>query len=390
MNKHNLEIDRLRGIAILIVVYCHFARIYFPWAVSLDMQFFTSIIDLFFVISGYVISSIVIPKIDTLKTTRHKPFVFIKAFYVGRFIRIYPLAFAVFLIVLFSSLFLNTARDFATPSNTILEGIAIFAAYFNYYFLYHFESMALAPYWSLSIEIFFYLLFPWFVLASKNNNRRFYIYIVLLFSLTFIIRPLTLQHFPLQGIYFTQTRLDGVIYGSLIYLLTRNSQFNIKKYISPTKSIFKMLLVIAIFALLGWITKGGMPTNVFIPLGCILSSILVTAAVMEKNIVAFPTLIQTILDIAGARAYSIYLIHIPSMLLAKQILYQFDMMESLSSSQLFFFVILCLLLSVEVMYRLVEVPCLKLSHVWAKKIMQPKQSFYSENKIDYAKETDIS
>lgn len=74
----NLEIDRLRGIAILMTMYIHYSRVFFPWnihpiyvhggSIANLFSYCWAGVDLFFVISGYVISKTLISQIDLYKS----------------------------------------------------------------------------------------------------------------------------------------------------------------------------------------------------------------------------------------------------------------------------------------------------------------------------------
>ena len=90
-NRYIKQIDGLRGISILSVVLYHF----FP---DIFVGGFVGV-DLFFVISGFVISKILIEEFNLNKT------ISIKKFYVKRIKRIFP---AFFLVIFVSTIFRKT------------------------------------------------------------------------------------------------------------------------------------------------------------------------------------------------------------------------------------------------------------------------------------------
>jgi peptidoglycan/LPS O-acetylase OafA/YrhL len=143
-SHRNIELDRLRAFAVLMTISIHFSRIFFPWDIHQDYQNGGSIlnllenswmgVDLFFVISGFIISKVITDKIDAKHEDLFGRAKFIKHFFIKRFFRIYPLAVAFFVFVLLCSIFFNKSGGFSTPENTIEAEVSIFTCTVNYYF----------------------------------------------------------------------------------------------------------------------------------------------------------------------------------------------------------------------------------------------------------------
>ena len=160
--QYRPEIDGLRAIAIISVVLYHaqidfFGKDYFVGGYIG--------VDIFFVISGYLISRIILSEIR-LNTS----FNFLN-FYERRARRILPILIIVALVSLIYAI------NFSSPSKLIELSqsiIASFGFFSNFYFYlttsdYGAQSSLLMPFlhtWSLSIEEQFYLIFPFIILLS--------------------------------------------------------------------------------------------------------------------------------------------------------------------------------------------------------------------------------
>jgi peptidoglycan/LPS O-acetylase OafA/YrhL len=159
--KHIDSLDGLRGIAILLVFFFH----YLPRNSHNPLSWLASVgwsgVDLFFVLSGFLITGILY---DTRKATN-----FFKVFYARRALRLFPLYFFAVSIVLVVAVLLHTPMSWkAIPfyiygANLMLplrDGAPNFTPYFN---CIHF--------WSLAVEEQFYSLWPlvvFFVLRRKT------------------------------------------------------------------------------------------------------------------------------------------------------------------------------------------------------------------------------
>lgn len=159
--KHRREIDGLRAIAVVSVMLFH-----------ADFQFFRGGfvgVDVFFVISGYLITSIILAEID------HGKFSLVN-FYERRARRILP---ALGLVLLFCFIFawmLLSESELKVFSKSLIA-VPLFSS--NFFFWRdgdYFESVAelkpLLHTWSLAVEEQFYFIFPIFIMLAKSRGRR--------------------------------------------------------------------------------------------------------------------------------------------------------------------------------------------------------------------------
>jgi peptidoglycan/LPS O-acetylase OafA/YrhL len=336
ISGRNKELDRLRGFAVLMTVFIHYSRIFFPWSIHQQYTHGTTVlnllknswtgVDLFLVISGYIISKMIVEKIDALKSNNNGLAGFIKGFYIKRFFRIYPIAWIMFFVVLFCSIFFNKTGGFSTPENTIEAGISIFTYTFNYFFgagQYH--AFTLSPYWSLSLEEQFYLIMPLFLIFTKTNKQRVLILIGILLCITFIVRPLSVD-----DIFYTQNRCDGLIYGCLLYYLSVQPWFAQSIASHAPARVYRVIITCILVFVLASITAIGFSDAVVIPLACLIASLLVALAAMEKGFITFIPGLEPIIDYCGSRSYSIYIIHFPMFTLTQEIFYRLSIAEHFS------------------------------------------------------------
>ncbi|VVC76863.1 O-acetyltransferase OatA [Aquicella siphonis] len=354
----NLEIDRLRAIAVTLIIYAHYARIYFPWIISPDIRFLSSMADIFFVISGYVISAILIDQVDSLKPKASELAVFVKGFFLRRIYRIYPSAWVVIAAVILLSMFYNQNGLFSTPWKNMEAAVYIFTYTFNYFLVSQYHDLVLAPYWTLMIEEQFYLFFPFFILLTKNNRQRLAILAVLLLAITLVIRPLTMHYYPVSGLFFTQTRCDGFIYGFFIYYIMKQPWIGAIKPAATGAKLFRMLMVAIFLFVMAAVTIFDISVSVMIPVGAFMAFLLVFAASFNSQIIVFPYPLQWLLDIIGSRSYSLYLIHVPMILAAKELsdrIFRHDPQWQISGNIM---AVIFIVVAGEVLYRLVERPTL--------------------------------
>lgn len=240
--KYRPDVDGLRALAILCVVIYHA----FP---NLIVGGFVGV-DIFFVISGFLITTIILENIlnDTFSFTN---------FYIRRVTRIFP---ALFLVLLscyafgwfalyaseFKQLGLHIAASAGFIQNLVLWGES---GYFDI------DSMVkpLLHLWSLSIEEKFYIFWPLtllFLIRRKNNILKVTLIII---SISFAINVLTIDNFPTAAFYSPLSRFWELLCGAALAYVTVYRKEVITKFAikhSNTLSSMGMLFIlVAVFTI---------------------------------------------------------------------------------------------------------------------------------------------
>ena len=285
-NYHRYDIQGLRGLAILSVVLFHFFPKFFP------MGYLG--VDLFFVISGFLITSIVSKRLE------EKKFSF-KLFFIQRVYRIIiPILFILFFFGIISFLIL-LPKDLNNFWNSALSTLLFVPNIFFWitggYFGTANEYKPLLHLWSIGLELQFYFLFPFIlVLIFKNfNNKKIFLFLALLiifFIINLFIINTTFSFFNLPG------RMWEFFIGSLVFLLPKRKKNLIFYYIC---------LLLIFFCLFSFLSKFN-SFNLFIV-------VMATGIVIYYNKNSF--LNYQIFQFFGKISYSLYLIHWPILVFVK-------------------------------------------------------------------------
>ena len=186
------EIDGLRALAVISVIFYHTQLILF------DNEIFKGGfigVDIFFVISGYLISSIIFKELQL-----NGSFSF-KNFYERRIRRILP---ALLVVMVFSFplawLYL-LPRNFIEYSQSILYSLGFTSNFFFWSLGGNYEdtNSLLKPFlhtWSLSIEEQFYVIFPVIILFVYKFQKKYLISILILgFILSLFVSDFGSKHY---------------------------------------------------------------------------------------------------------------------------------------------------------------------------------------------------
>jgi peptidoglycan/LPS O-acetylase OafA/YrhL len=207
------EIDGLRAIAVGAVILYHSQITIFG-----QQPFKGGFIgvDIFFVISGYLITSIILKE---LVTTGSFSF---KYFYERRIRRILPaLIFVMSASLPFAWIYLSLS-SFVDFSKSILYSLGFSSNYYFWYsgHQYGAESGFLKPFlhtWSLSLEEQFYILFPIILLITFKYFRKYLIHILILgFVISLGLADWSSRNYPSASFYFLHTRIWELLAGSIL------------------------------------------------------------------------------------------------------------------------------------------------------------------------------
>ena len=226
-NRYIPEIDGLRAIAVTSVILFH----------SQVNIFGTNLaggylgVDIFFVISGYLITKLILNEIKT-----NKSFSF-KNFYIRRFRRLMPMILVVCLLTYILAWIFLLPQFLVEYLKSMMSGI-FFSANFFFYFNeveYNATSSLYKPLlhlWSLSVEEQFYLVYPIVLLTIyknfKNNLSIFFIFVGIL---SFILSLVLSFKNPSLSFYILPTRIWELLIGALAARMhLQNHQFIKNRY----------------------------------------------------------------------------------------------------------------------------------------------------------------
>ena len=206
------EIDGLRAIAVSAVILYH-AQISIFGHQPFKGGFIG--VDIFFVISGYLITSIILKELVTTGTFSFKHF------YERRIRRILPVLLFVMLVSF------PFAWMYLSPSNLVeFSKSILYSLGFSSNFYFHYSGLEYSveglrhPFlhtWSLSVEEQYYILFPIVLLVTFKYFRKYLVHVLILgFIISLGLAEWTSRNYPSASFYFLHTRIWELLAGSLL------------------------------------------------------------------------------------------------------------------------------------------------------------------------------
>jgi len=312
------ELDGLRGIAIIMVFLYHClprslfisnnAYTYFIYRLS-NMGW--SGVDLFFVLSGFLITSI-------LLRSKDKPNYFVN-FYARRILRIFPLYYFS-LILIFTTLPFINAKDFLVISN--------FQIWYYLYIQNWITALSLinipsyfGHYWSLAIEEQFYVIWPAIIYNLKNKYILIVCGIITTMSLFYRLYSFLSTKDENIGNYLafsSITRIDGLMIGAFVAVMLYDGRLNDKlvgyaKILSALSVILISLFILNNTASIIW-NNPPMLIFGFTVLG-VLAGCLVIISILSPYTSFLRLLLRgSVLSFFGKYSYAMYIFHFPIIL----------------------------------------------------------------------------
>jgi peptidoglycan/LPS O-acetylase OafA/YrhL len=198
------DIDGLRAIAVLAVVFFH------AFPTQLRGGFIG--VDIFFVISGFLITSILVADLN------NKTFTY-KDFYSRRIRRLGPALLLVLIFSFFFGFFLLQINEFNQLKKHIIGGITFTSNLIFWreagYFDYASDTKALLHLWSLGIEEQFYLIWPLLIYISYKFKQLNWVFcITCIITLSFVINIVLSYGDPVAGFFSLQARFWELAVGA--------------------------------------------------------------------------------------------------------------------------------------------------------------------------------
>ena len=224
------EIDGLRAIAIIFIILSHFKQ----------LNFVSGGVNIFFVISGYLITHIILnQQLDIFK------------FYRTRFLKLYPSIFIISIITLILFFFIG---DFAQWSLILRSYLSTIIGLFNFYLIkignvYGQENYInpFLPFWAFCVIIQFYIIFPiilkiiFFIKSKLNFKNDFIIFSLITLSIVSFLFYYYFKDNSFFSFYSPLSRYWQFILGGCLYFIM---QFKKKLYFNHLTIYFAVILII--------------------------------------------------------------------------------------------------------------------------------------------------
>jgi peptidoglycan/LPS O-acetylase OafA/YrhL len=305
-------LDGIRGIALLLVFFCHTRPQAFPGG-HLG-------VDMFFVLSGFLITSIL------LRESNCTGSISIRRFYIRRALRLLPaLIGMVTAVLIYTAIFQPEKLAMAlADSARVALYVYNWTMSSDWQHIVELHQIMFTHLWSLSVEEQFYLVWPWLLLGLTvlRGSPR----LLLPLILAGLVAPSVARSLVWEGgaalwIYFrTDLRFDALLWGALIAWIMHWDVMPKGWLGRASLAWIGMASLLALFMLsqyefivLGWGYEGA-----FSAIGC-LSALLIAAAIWCP-----PTPLRWLLEMrwlrwTGRISYGLYLWHMPIILLSADI-----------------------------------------------------------------------
>lgn len=302
--KYRAELDGLRAIAVLAVLIFHIS------SEQLSGGFLG--VDVFFVLSGFLITSIL--------DEHSKQGVSLKHFWMKRIRRILPALAGTVAFTLFcgSALFLYHDRslllEHAAAALLSLSNFFILEQTSGYWAVSS-STLPLLHTWSLSLEEQFYFIFPLMLSVLGKYNRKVVLVALSLFALCSLFGPMLVRSDPSSVFLMLPFRAWEMLLGAIL-AISRIEGF----LPSPKSMVLHTSIQIVAFAALIYSFVSIEVFVIFDPaapiLSCVSTAVLIYSFGCAKTFV-HQVLSSPIMVFIGKRSYSIYLYHWPILVFLK-------------------------------------------------------------------------
>jgi len=297
LNSYRADIDGLRAIAVLGVLLYH-----------IELPFITggfTGVDVFFVISGYLITDIINTQIKN-GTFRYKDF------YLRRIRRLIPALLTVLIFSTFAAWYILLPETLYSYSKSALYSLVAFSNFFFYnetegYFATDSSELPLLHTWSLSTEEQFYILWPALLILAFKAKLHTKLLVSILVIGGLILSQWMAIYTPQSAYLLLPARLFELAMGAALAIF----QFNNTKRNPPLNNLLSLVgLGLILYAFFGIDKLDNFPgLNAFIP--CLGTALLIYTGSGRLKGSANHILMFKPLVFIGLISYSLYLWHWP-------------------------------------------------------------------------------
>jgi peptidoglycan/LPS O-acetylase OafA/YrhL len=329
------DIDGLRALAVLPVLLFHANIPGFSGG-------FVGV-DVFFVISGFLITRIILDELECNKFS-------IVNFYERRFRRIFPAAFVVLLATSFVCLFLFLPKNLIDFAKSLTSSSLFYSNFYFWKYSGYFESSALLRpllhTWSLSLEEQFYIFTPIMLLIVFKLFRNKLVYVLMIFFVASLCMSIFMtERGPTANFFLLPTRAWELLFGSIICAF--RTPLHISQNVLRLLSYFGILLILT--AVLTYSEMMPFP-GVTALLPCSGAAFVILASVWSASGTVNGVLSSPLMVWIGKISYPLYLAHWPVI-----VFFRYTVMRGPNLHEAIFLVLLAFVFAV-LIYRYVETP----------------------------------
>lgn len=255
----------------------------------------------------------------TLQVNSTSFFQFALPFWIRRMWRLWPSAILWAGLPVAGAAWFNQSGAFGEMQAMVFDAIAAIFQFANFHWVscYHHNTnncnssgWVLLNYWSLSLEEQFYFCFPLLLFVM---NRRFFSTLLVIC----IVIQIPLQRGPLESLWFFRT--DALMLGILIAMWSGSKSHGGPEPVflkSRWMSLLVTSILLIIIAVLSLPSDGKRFTTGVIALLC---GLLVWLASYDRHYISPEKVLRQFWNWCGSRSYSLYLIHMPTYALTREI-----------------------------------------------------------------------
>lgn len=329
------DIQALRALAVITVILYHFE-------VNFTKGGYIGV-DIFFVISGYLISKSIIKKLDD------NNFDFIN-FYFDRMKRLYPALLVTIACTYLISFFVFSPADFKELSaSSIFASVGVSNIYFWLTSGYFDNFTSLKPLlhtWSLGVEFQFYFFWPLFLfLLHRLKKIQIFIILLIITIVSGIIAYKYLKYDATGAFFLMPFRIHEFSLGSLVYIIYKKNN----GYKILNNFLYVLGVILIFFAIYNFnINTTSFPGKaVWIPL--VGSALMIYSG---SNLYYDKFIKNKFVLYIGEISYSLYLTHWPIF-----VFYRYFFPENYSSIKNISILIILTFIASAFLYKFVEKPC---------------------------------
>jgi len=296
------DIDGLRAVAVIPVVLFHAGIPFFSGGYVG--------VDIFFVISGYLITTILMKQLNQGSFS-------IATFYERRIKRIFPALFSILIACSIVANWIMLPGEFDQFKKSLVATLFFYSNYFFMfdvgYFAEHAETKPLLHMWSLAVEEQFYVLFPLYLyLGFKYFKRHLFKVAVILLIVSLVYSELLVSELPSDAFYSTPARAWELLVGSLLAICPQRLLIH-KKVLANGVSLIGLSLIIYAIVFFSKTT----PFPGLMAAVPVLGSVMILASAHTQGNFVGVLLSSPVFRFFGLISYSLYLWHWPVLTFAR-------------------------------------------------------------------------